>query len=147
MPFQYDFTFAKIKFLNKQHLSRISIICRFTLILQVFSMHIRLEILKPRQRQQFLLQIDIKTNLTHCENDFSSQCDWLLQHSHFSSRSYDSEDENVGRKRNPSAPYPKPSIYSKADIQEQVGLSQCVTRMNLAVYINDTVRSSWYSII
>lgn len=48
----------------------------------------------------------------------------IFQHSHFSSRSYDSEDENVSRRRNPSALYPKPSVYSKADIQEQVNFRQ-----------------------
>ncbi|XP_031626929.1 uncharacterized protein LOC116343155 isoform X2 [Contarinia nasturtii] len=50
--------------------------------------------------------------------------DTSSKHRHFSSRSYDSEDESVGRKRNLSAPYPKPSIYSKADIQEQYCLSE-----------------------
>lgn len=46
----------------------------------------------------------------------------FIQHSNISSRSYDSEDENVSRKhaRMASSLYPKASIYSKADIQEQV---------------------------
>lgn len=52
---------------------------------------------------------------------FHSNVFFILKPGNPSSRNCDSEDENIGRKKARSTrSYPKPSVYSKADIQEQV---------------------------